>query len=140
MAKHDIVRNYIGMTAQKKIEFIYKNYKDLDYLKESNRDFAVETIAFLKQQENSCDDDLGVRVQTSFNARSITERMAFIDAKLMDDYIQSFLMRINIAGSGERNNQKQQLTRSTKLQSSHFGRMQLHPAECRKADIIQWSF
>lgn len=77
MAKHDIVGNYIGMTAQKRIEFIYKNYRDLDYLKESYRDFAVETIAFLKQQENSCDDDLGVRVQTSFNTGSITERMAF---------------------------------------------------------------
>ena len=77
MAKHDIVGKYIRMTARERIEYIYKNYKDLDYLKESYRDYAVETISFLKQQENCFDDDLGVRVQTSFNAGSITERMAF---------------------------------------------------------------
>lgn len=77
MAKHDIVGKYVGMTARKRIEYIYKNYKDLDYLKESYRDYTVEMISFLKQQEHSHDDDLGVRVQTSFNSGSVTERTAF---------------------------------------------------------------
>ena len=42
MAKHDIVGKYIRMTARERIEYIYKNYKDLDYLKESYRDYAVD--------------------------------------------------------------------------------------------------
>ena len=44
MAKHDIVGKYIGMTARERIGYIYKNYKDLDYLKESYRDYAVFTV------------------------------------------------------------------------------------------------
>lgn len=78
MAEREIVGMYLGMTAKKRMDFIYKNYRNFNYISDAYMDSVTEMIACIRECERRHEeDDLGVRVQTSQSLSSITEQRAF---------------------------------------------------------------
>ena len=78
MAEREIVGMYLGMTAKKRMDFIYKNYRNFNYISDAYMDSVTEMIASMREYERRHSrEDLGVRIQTSQSMSSITEERAY---------------------------------------------------------------
>ncbi len=78
MAERDIVGNYLGLNSKKRMDYIYKNYRNFKDISDAYMDSVTEMIASMREYERRHSrEDLGVRIQTSQSMSSITEERAY---------------------------------------------------------------
>ena len=91
MAERDNIGMYLEMNVRERVDYIYRNYQNYKYLSDAYKDSVIEMISFIKQRERQNDDNLGVKVQTSFNTGSSTERVAFENIMVSEMLEQNYV-------------------------------------------------